>query len=51
MEELMDRAREWVNENYPHLEGDDYSAKLEETLWDLAEIDGTDPINYLTYYN
>jgi hypothetical protein len=45
MDELLDRAREWVNENYPQLEGEEYTAKLQETVIDLARTDNSDIVN------
>jgi hypothetical protein len=36
---LFDRAHEWVNENYPDLEGDDYASAVASAAADIAAID------------
>ncbi len=41
MDEIIDRARDWVNVNHPDLEGDEHDAKVRETVSDLADIDAT----------
>lgn len=51
MDELLDRAREWVNEHYSELEGEEYTAKLQETVDELALIyDSTDLVNCIVFY-
>jgi len=39
VDDVYDRAREWVNEHCPGLEGEAYEAKLAEVAADLAAID------------
>lgn len=52
MDELLDRAREWVNENYPNLQGEDYTSRLQETVDDLATIDcHNDELGPVRYFN
>lgn len=38
-QQLVDRAREWVNENHPDLVGEAYEECLARTMDDLAAID------------
>lgn len=33
----LDMAREWVNENYPHLDGAAYDAAVEEAAQDILD--------------
>lgn len=35
----IDRANEWVSENYPELSGDDFYTKCQEVARELAELD------------
>jgi hypothetical protein len=52
MDELLDRAREWVNENYPDLQGEAYTSKLQEAIDDLAAIDcHNDELGPVMYLN
>jgi len=37
--QLWDRAVEWVNENFPHLEGAQYDQKVMETVEEIEELD------------
>lgn len=34
----LDCAREWVCENYPELDGEEFEKKLQEAASDIAEI-------------
>ena len=39
MQDQVDRAREWIGEHFPDLDGVAYEAKLEEVLHHLGELD------------
>lgn len=38
-QDQQDRAREWVNERYPHASDEERSRLLDEALADIARID------------
>jgi hypothetical protein len=38
-QQLLDRAREWLNENSPNLDDEAFEAKLAEVAAELADID------------
>jgi hypothetical protein len=39
MDQLKDRACEWVNENCPDLEGEEYDSKVRLTMAELQALD------------
>lgn len=39
MNEVLDRAREWVNENYPDADEDEWEALVADAAEEIAAID------------
>jgi len=42
--DLQDRAREWVNENYPDASDAEWHELVERIIFELAELDAADDL-------